>query len=253
MASRTQTLHVAEGYPVYGAEETHDFTYVVIDGVVRLECRDHRGGWAAIQHLGPGEFFGMSWRPTVRPRQIRAVAATDADVGLITRQAIAGVFGAIPPERRWRFMAYPWLALSRLVVRSARLAPLGVFDRIVQALWALPPPFGPKERSGRRITVRVDRAALARMAVCAEGTIAHRWPAVLRSGRVERLSDGSLLVRPPAEVLPRLSGTSSAAAVVTTGSTNGPSRSCTIERSCSRSGPAALSCHPGLAKPSPSS
>src|SRR5262245_33272587 len=70
LADEATPTHQLAGETIFSPSSTHTFTYVLVSGVVRLECRDHRKRPVTLQLVRPGHVFGLSWRPHSEPRAI---------------------------------------------------------------------------------------------------------------------------------------------------------------------------------------
>src|ERR1043165_2101365 len=114
-----QRLKLSRGTIIFGEGDQHHFSYVLTDGVVRVECAGHRGEPLAIQLIRPGRLFGVAWRPRKRRRMIRATAATDAQAALVTQDTIVKAYESVSQTVRLGVMSYMWRTLSSLVVERA--------------------------------------------------------------------------------------------------------------------------------------
>lgn len=199
-----QIMFFEEHDTIFAKHQTHDFSYVLIDGLVRLECAGHRGEQLTMQLVAPGRLFGVSWLPHRRPREVTAVAHTECSAALITQADIAAVFGRMSTARRATLMSYQWRVLSRLVVQLASRRPLDVKDRIVEALWDLARDFAVLQFDRVRLGIPVTSSLLASMIAAGDATVRTGVAELLDAGVLARDPDGFFLLRPspPAPAAP---------------------------------------------------
>jgi CRP-like cAMP-binding protein len=194
LESGAQIVHLTEGDPIFTPSESDDFSYVLLDGLVRLECRDHRSRPAAIQLLGAGRLFGVSWLPSRRRREIGAVAHTDGIAALISRQAMAQAFAAL--RDRTSVMSYQWRALSGLLVQKREARSLATPARVLHTIRSLAPEFGRAAGDGIRLAIPLPLDRLAPLAGTAADTVRHAVAGLLHEKVLARDADGHFVLPP---------------------------------------------------------
>lgn len=184
LVDRAQILFSERGETIFVPSETHDFSYVLIDGLVQLGCRDHRDHAITMQLVGPGRLFGVSWLPSRRRREVRAVAHTDVTAALITQQAIATVFADVAD--RTPAMSYSWRALSGLLVQQGEGRSLETPERVIHRLRALAHDHGTSTPGGTTIGIRLTCDDLAALVGAVATTIRRVVSELQREGRIAR-------------------------------------------------------------------
>jgi CRP/FNR family transcriptional regulator, cyclic AMP receptor protein len=163
----------ARGDVIFGPTNTHTFSYVVVSGVVRLECRDHRNRPTAVQLVPQGRLFGVSWHPQVTPRAIYAVAQTDVVAGVLEQRAIVRLFGTVPERARMNLLSYATRALSAICAQKATMRGLSASERLRLALQDLIPSFGQREGNSVALDIALSSADLAVLIGTGEGRVRH--------------------------------------------------------------------------------
>jgi CRP-like cAMP-binding protein len=189
-----QRLTESQGRTIFGPEDTHHFSYVLLRGRVRLECVDHGGTPRVIQVVRPGQLFGVEWLPTKR-REVRAIGDTDVTAALITQDTINLVVAGLSRDQRLGLMSFVWRTLSALVVNKAGVRSLELKERVQHELRVEARAAGEPTKRGIRLTGRITATGLAARVGATPGAVRHALRALRKEGALEGRS-GHLMLSP---------------------------------------------------------
>lgn len=179
---------------VFSASAVHDFSYVLIEGLVRLECHDHHKRPNTIQLIAPGRLFGVNWLPGRRAREVRAVAHVDSAVAILSQDAVASVCRSL--DDKTGLMGYAWRALSGLLVQKAEARSLELPERILHAFRALIRDFGEARPDGIHLRVSQTSEDVARLV--GAYSVRHEIAELQECGQIARDSFGHFVLTQPA-------------------------------------------------------
>lgn len=194
MADDAILLFYRRGDTIFSASQTHDFSYIVLDGVVRLECCNHRGRSITVQLARERQLFGVSWLQRRRPRALQAIAQTDVVVALLDQRTIGRLLEQLSDVPRLKLFAYSSRAQSVLVVQKGAQRSLGTTERLIHGLRGLVAGPGRVEGEWATVTVPLSCADLALLVGASQETVRHALSNLIRR-KVLRREKGLLALR----------------------------------------------------------
>jgi CRP-like cAMP-binding protein len=197
LADEVTPAHFGADDIIFSPSNTHTFSYILVGGRVMLQCRDHRNRAFAIQLVRQGRLFGVSWRPQLAPRLIRAVAQTDVTAAVVDQGTIARLFERLDERARMNLFSYATRALSGLVAQKAAMRGLAGADRLRYALYGLVPDFGRNSDERSFLDLALSSADLAAMLGLGENRIRHLLATLREAGLVEKLDGYFSMVAAP--------------------------------------------------------
>jgi CRP-like cAMP-binding protein len=172
-ADEVTPTHYGAGDTIFSPSSTHTFSYILVGGRVMLQCRDHRNRALAIQLVRQGRLFGVSWRPQLAPRRIRAVAQTDVTAAVVDQRTILRLYERLDDRARMNLLSYSIRALSGLVAQKAAMRGLNGADRLLAALYGLVPDFGTSSGGRSCLDIPLSTSDLAGMVGVSDDRVRH--------------------------------------------------------------------------------